>query len=667
MNSEIQVDLNYRTKGIYIYTLADSRNVTYTYHYSLSALPKSDYSPRPADDRVGHFLTLYQDYNDVLTESPYVRYINRWNLKKKYPSAPLSEPVQPIVFWLENTIPTEFRKPITQGILAWNEAFEAIGFKNAIVVKQMPDDADWDPADIRYSTIRWLMQPGVGIGVGPSRANPFTGEIYDADIRISGDYFRFYYNEFEEFIDPILNMSYSEYVNYNLNDESTDSHQHNCEYAQNMMNDMAFAWYSSFELLHLPVRDKEKLMEKFIHDGIVDLLIHEVGHTLGLRHNFKASSIYSLEQISNSEFIGDNGPVGSVMDYNGVNLMDGGHNFFQTTPGPYDYWAIEYAYAEQPINSILSEDEFLNSIASKSTNPLYVYCTDEDAYGAKSVDPYCSSGRDLTSNPIDYFDKQLLLVNKFWDQLLDNFEKEGTRYPKIRSIFYNGIYEYYKAARSVSKFIGGIEHSRHHVGETDKDPMSVIPANKQRKALHFLDENIFAKDAFNFSSELLNKLAPDRQSTITRWGSSNLDLSVHNTVFRIQKTALYKIFNPVILQRVQDNEIRFGNNANKFTLSELFQTTSTMMWKELEYNKNVNSFRRNLQKEHLEILIYTMLNKNGDFPNDAIALSRENLSKLIAKLHFAINNSPLDQSTYSHYLECINKIESANQAKTILN
>ena len=118
---------------------------------------------------------------------------------------------------------------------------------------------------------------------------------------------------------------------------------------------------------------------------------------------------------------------------------------------------------------------------------------------------------------------------------------------------------------------------------------------------------------------------------------------------------------------MQDNEIRFGNDANKFTLSELFQTTSTMMWKELEYNGDVNSFRRNLQKEHLQILIYIMLNKNGQFPNDAIALSRENLSKLVAKLHFSINNDPLDQSTYSHYLECINKIESANQAKTILN
>ena len=668
LNSEIQVDLNYRTKGVYLYTLADSRNITYTYHYSLSALPNSKYSPRKADDRVGHFLTMYQDYEDILTESPYVRYINRWDLQKKYPSAPLSDPVKPITFWLENTIPVEFRKPITQGILAWNEAFEAIGFKNAIVVHQMPDNAEWDPADVRYSTIRWLIQPGVGIGVGPSRANPFTGEIYDADIRISADYIRFFYNEFEEFIDPMTEQNYAEYIQ-SINENNPDlDHTYHCSYAQNMMNDMAFAWYSSFELLNIPTGNKEKLMEQFIHDGIVDLLIHEVGHTLGLRHNFKASSIYNLEQISDAEFVGKHGPVGSVMDYNGINLMDGGQNFFQTKPGPYDYWAIEYAYSEQPLNSIISENDYLNNIASKSTNPLYVYCTDEDAYGSKSVDPYCSSGRDLTNNPIDYFDRQLLLVKDFWKQLLDNFENDGVRYPKIRSIFYNGLYEYFKAARSVSKFIGGIEHSRHHMGETDKSPLTVVPSDKQRKALMFLDKNIFSSSAFNFSPELLNRLAPERYSTMRRWGgSSTLDVSTHKMVNQIQKTALYKIFNPTILQRIQDNEIRMGDDKNKFTLNELFETVTTIIWKELENSDNVNSFRRNVQKEHLEILIYIMLDKQNQFLNDAIAFSRENLNKISVKLHFSINNDSLDEYTISHYLECINKIESAHQARTILN
>ena len=152
-----------------------------------------------------------------------------------------------------------------------------------------------------------------------------------------------------------------------------------------------------------------------------------------------------------------------------------------------------------------------------------------------------------------------------------------------------------------------------------------------------------------------------------RWGGGTFDVSTHKMVSQIQKIALYKVFNPTILQRIQDNEIRMGENQNKFTLNEMFGTLSTVIWKELENNGNVNSFRRNLQKEHLEILVYIMLDKNNQFPNDAVAFSRENLHKLSAKLHFSINNDSLNEHTISHYLECLNKIESSHQAHTILN
>ena len=144
--------------------------------------------------------------------------------------------------------------------------------------------------------------------------------------------------------------------------------------------------------------------------------------------------------------------------------------------------------------------------------------------------------------------------------------------------------------------------------------MTVVSSNKQRKALMFLDKNIFSSNAFHFEPELLNKLAPERYSTMTRWGgASSLDLSLHKMVSQIQRSSLYKIFNPTILQRVQDNEIRLGGDEDKFTLNELFATMTTITWKELENNANVNSFRRNLQKEHLKILVYIMLNKNNDF------------------------------------------------------
>ncbi|MCK4654206.1 MAG: DUF5117 domain-containing protein, partial [Candidatus Cloacimonetes bacterium] len=203
LNTEIDVVLHYKSnKWRNIYTLPDSRSMIHRYHYSLSEIPETNYRPRLADDRLGHFTTIFQDYTDILTDSPYVRYIRRWHIEKEDPKAKISKAKNPIVFWLENTIPIEYRDACRKGVLLWNDAFKKIGFKDAIVVKEMPDDADWDPADSRYNTIRWIVQPGGGYAVGPSHANPFTGEIYDADVRISVDFLRFYFKEYEEIINP---------------------------------------------------------------------------------------------------------------------------------------------------------------------------------------------------------------------------------------------------------------------------------------------------------------------------------------------------------------------------------------------------------------------------------------------------------------------------------
>jgi hypothetical protein len=164
--------------------LPDVRSLLVHFHYSFSELPGPGFQPRLADDRVGHFFTQVEDYSTDTNFETSKRYINRWRLEKQDAAAPLSPPKQPIVFWLENTIPVPYRDAIRGGILLWNNAFERIGFQNAIVVKQQPDDADWDPADVRYSTIRWFTgYPEPGFAEGPSAVNPLTGEVFDADIR----------------------------------------------------------------------------------------------------------------------------------------------------------------------------------------------------------------------------------------------------------------------------------------------------------------------------------------------------------------------------------------------------------------------------------------------------------------------------------------------------
>src|SRR5437867_8635650 len=204
-NLDFETVLHFKTPEVKrpaIYA-ADPRSLLVRFHYSISRLPQTGYRPRLADDRVGHFLAMVDDYSDDREEQPTVRYITRWQLEKKDPSAPLSEPKQPIVFYLENTIPKEYRDAVRRGVENWNPAFEAIGFKNALVVKDQPDDPDWDAADVRYSTLRWIVAPNVGFAQGPWRINPYTGQIFDADIRFSADMLRRVRREFGELVAPV--------------------------------------------------------------------------------------------------------------------------------------------------------------------------------------------------------------------------------------------------------------------------------------------------------------------------------------------------------------------------------------------------------------------------------------------------------------------------------
>lgn len=210
-NALMEVSLHYTTENprTFSMTLTDGRSVPITLKYEISTLKQTAYQPRVTDDRIGHFHTLQQDFASDHPQTPYVRYITRWNLEKSDPTAALSSPKQPIVFWLENTIPVEYRAAVTEGTLLWNSAFEKIGFKDAVVVKQMPDSASWDPADTRYNTIRWFAGVDATFAIGPSRANPYTGEIYDADISISEGIVRNARRLGEELLSPVSGVSSS--------------------------------------------------------------------------------------------------------------------------------------------------------------------------------------------------------------------------------------------------------------------------------------------------------------------------------------------------------------------------------------------------------------------------------------------------------------------------
>tara|TARA_B100001540_G_scaffold145302_1_gene128847 strand:+ start:7445 stop:10069 length:2625 start_codon:yes stop_codon:yes gene_type:complete len=660
-NAELEISAQYKSnKFTSSYTLPNSRSMEIKYYISISNIIDNDYKPREVDDRIGYFSTIFQDYTNTLQETQYVRYINRWNLVKKDPYAKISEPVTPIVYWIENTVPEEFRGAIRDGIEGWNLAFEKIGFKNAIIAKQMPDDADWDPADSRYSTVRWFIQPGSGYAVGPSRANPYTGEIYDADVRISADFVKGFYEEFEEFVTPVLD---DEAIS--MWEENDHKHHHkSCNYSKHLKQEMASGWHNLINQ-NLISGNKEELMD-YIYKGLVDLVLHEVGHTLGLRHNFKASSIYSIDQLSDKSFTEKYGISGSVMDYHPVCLLDKGNTLFQTKPGPYDLWAIEYGYTQ-----FNDENEKINldEIAGNSNHPLLAYNTDEDTFGRSSrgIDPL-SGVWDMSSDPIQYYKIELEHTKQLWNNLLDKFEYDGQRYQKIRSVFSQGIGEYINAGISASKFVGGVYFHRNHVGdEGQKPPFVVVEVEKQKAAIEFLNDYFFDKNAFYFNPELLNKLSPERHEDFrdSAWRLDRNDYPIHSVVQRIQMYALYSLFHPRRLARIHDNEVKVDSDEY-LTMDELFDSITKVIWQELYTVENINSYKRELQKMQIN-MFSQMIFSNIEFSSDVVSLARYNLKNILKDIYSAIGNNDFDSYSKSHLQNSAEMIEAILSAEIQIN
>src|SRR5712691_3892756 len=202
-NAEIEARLTFRTSGyLGIETLADYRYIPLGVHYSILQLPDVPMRPRYADDRVGYFISAMKNYSRDTAETFFVRYVNRWRLEKKDPAAAVSEPVKPIVFYLDRTIPLDWRPYVREGILEWNKAFEEAGFKNAIQVLDAPDDTLWSAEDARYSTVRWMADNDAIYAIGPSDVDPRTGEILNADILFTASWIQAWQGEFREWTGP---------------------------------------------------------------------------------------------------------------------------------------------------------------------------------------------------------------------------------------------------------------------------------------------------------------------------------------------------------------------------------------------------------------------------------------------------------------------------------
>jgi hypothetical protein len=616
-------------EGADLITLPDSRALTLKVHYSFSQLPENNgYIPRLADDRVGYFITAFQDFSENNAQEPFVRYINRWHLEPLDPNAPLSLPKKPIVFWIENAVPLTYRDAIREGVLMWNKAFAKAGFQNAIEVREMPDNADWQPADVRYNTIRWFNSLDAGFARGPTRVNPFTGEILDADIIVDASMVRSIQQEYHALMETNSSLSKNPCQQQNAKVVSSSELCYGVESSnQAAMGALALSLLQN-------TTPNSAAMKEYVHQYLRSLIAHEVGHTLGLRHNFHGSTMLAPQELNQTEITHTKGLVGSVMDYLPVNIAPQGveqGDYFPSVVGPYDEWAIEYGYKISPsqaLEPIIPEAEksFLQQIALASPQPELSYATDEDIW---DINPLANVW-DMSSDVLLYSQWQMDNARVMWQRLDKYYLLPGESYSNLRVLFNKVLNYYFRNATLLSKYIGGQSFQRLHA--SDNIAWAFVPVSlfKQRQALAKLQEYVFAEDAFSFSPQLLNQLAPSRwQHWDSPISNNRLDYPIHDRILKFQSGVLRSLLDSNRLNHLQDIELK-TLPGEALPIPELFDTLQKGIWTEVlasEEPQPISSIRRSLQREHLNILLEIVLG-NTDAPEDGHTLAWYELRQL---------------------------------------
>jgi hypothetical protein len=685
-NLELQVAATFSGRGSGINdSVIDERGTTVIVHYSLLELPSDGYQPRIADDRVGHFVTAVKDYSTDSKDTAFVRYVNRWRLERADGSAwkeggKLSPPKKKIIFWIEKSVPDEYREHVRSGILEWNKAFEKIGFRDAIEVRQQETE-DFDPEDANFNTFRWITTDQ-GFAIGPSRVNPYTGEILDADILFDASMVQFYKQERAIFgLDgPNANLSLigatkaGELLPGGWNDRADASKYRavrkglcqcaGCKHQEIALGSMALA-------LGNVNKPGDKVQDELIGQVIKETTMHEIGHTLGFRHNFKASTMLKNDQLHDVALTRKQGLVGSVMDYNPINLAPKGKpqgDFFSTTIGPYDYWVVEYAY--KPIGGgTQGELEELKKLANKSATPGLDYGTDEDMYGAH--DPHTNVW-DLGADPLQFATERMALAEELMKGLADRITDKGEGYQRTRQAFGLLLRQYADAAVLALDYVGGEHlHRDHRDDPKARDPLTPVEPARQRQALAFLQKYTLTDKPFAFPPDVLRKLAADRWY---HWGNEsaifNVDYPIYERILSIQALSVRTLLNPSTLARVQNQALKFDAKTQVLTLAEIFRTLSESIWADLPaLNKDApvtvpaSLMRRNLQRVHLQQLSGLVLRLRGG-PADARSLARMHLREIGKRLDAALGGKPIaDDATRAHYEEVreqITKVLSAS-------
>ena len=582
-NIDIRVIYAYENDEPYVSggdEITDPRSILVKLQHTFLEMPENSYRPRFDDARVGYFRDQITDLTSH-SITPYRDLVNRWHLEKKDPSLAISEPIEPIVWWLENTTPDTYRESVRQGVLAWNEAFEKAGFKNAIVVKDQPIDATWNAGDVRYNVIRWTSSPNPPFGgYGPSFTNPRTGQILGADIMLEDIY--------------VSNRVRSESI-FRSNESSITSVNQRGLSARHCLASFNIAHGNALARVSAALASDKAVMGRMVHESLYELTLHEVGHTLGLNHNMRGSQLVGNDKIHDAKQT--KGIISaSVMDYSAVNLAPPGReqgDFYTTRPGPYDVWAIQFGYDPD------LEGDRRKSHLARSAEPQLAFGNDADDMRSvgRAIDPLVNIN-DMSSDAIGYASGRFALLNQSLATLREKMTRPDQSWAELRNAYKVIASEHQRQARVVSRYIGGIYIDRTLPTANTETPVpyTPVPETRQSEAMDVLHESVFGVNAFQLPDELVSHLAMQRRG-FDHWGETE-DPKIHARALQTQQDVLNHLLHPVVMARITDT----GLYGNTYSLESVLSDLTQAIFED-DLREDTNSFRQNLQIEYVDRLL----------------------------------------------------------------
>ncbi len=562
--------------------------------HNFVAMPPSGYTERADDPRVGLFSVQRTDIARV-DGLPFADSIRRWRLEKADPAAAVSAPVRPITFWIHNATPLEYRDIVRRAVLQWNDAFAEAGFTGAVQVEQQPDDADWDAGDIRYNLIQWVASPQpLFNGYGPSVVDPRTGEIVAAHIVVEHGGLRRQYDLAALAPAPTAAAGQG---NHDHDHDRHGGHAHdadgNCLLADHLRGALGLALAALDAGVVAGDADAEAWAKRLIEERLTYLIVHEVGHTLGLSHNFKASHFRSLDELKTLP--ADAAISGSVMDYPATNLLPGrsaATPIFPTRLGPYDFWAIRFAY-----DPALGDPAAMQAHLARAGAAGLLFGNDAESMAGRGIDPR-TMPFDQSSDPLGFADAQLTLIADLRAALPGALFARGRSASDFVAVHLAALGIMRQHFATIARHVGGVMVDRDMGALTGPSggplaPLRPVSGAEQRRAMAMLAARLFAPDAMPLSPAYIANLVPQRR------GQSGIRLpDVHDEMWQLQKVALDHLLRAETLARLVNSGPLGGEYDVDKALDDLVRAIFAA-----DANGSATSQRRNLQTRFTQQLI----------------------------------------------------------------